>query len=82
MRADNSRSFLFVDFVVNQATKNNLEKIVKEMTVEKIKSLSNKYLDTNKMIWLVAGDTKTQLEPFKKLGFGYPVLLNQAAKAF
>jgi zinc protease len=58
------------------------EKIVKEMTVEKIRSLSNKYLDTNKMIWLVVGDAKTQLEPLKKLGFGDPVLLNPEKKAF
>lgn len=58
------------------------QKIVKEMTVEKIKSLSNKYLDTNKMIWLVVGDAKTQLEPLKKLGFVDPVLLNPATKAF
>ena len=58
------------------------EKIVKEMTVEKIRSLATKYLDTNKMIWLVVGDAKTQLEPLKKLGFGDPVLLNAAAKGF
>jgi len=58
------------------------EKIVKEMTIEKIRSLSNKYLDTNKMIWLVVGDAKTQLEPLKKLGFGDPVILNPAAKGF
>jgi len=58
------------------------EKIVKNMTVEKIRSLSNKYLDTNKMVWLVVGDAKTQLEPLKKLGFGDPVLLNPATKAF
>jgi len=58
------------------------QKIVKEMTVEKIRSLSNKYLDANKMIWLVVGDAKTQLEPLKKLGFGDPVLLNPAAKGF
>ncbi|HEX6191455.1 MAG TPA: pitrilysin family protein [Chitinophagaceae bacterium] len=58
------------------------EKIVKEMTVDKIKSLSNKYLDVNKMAWLVVGDAKTQLEPLKKLGLGDPVLLNPAAKGF
>ena len=52
------------------------------MNVEKIKSLSNKYPDTNKMMWLVVVDAKTQLEPLKKLGFGDPVLLNPAAKAF
>ena len=58
------------------------EKIVKNMTVEKIKSLLNKYLDTNKMVWLVVGDAKTQLKPLKKLGFGDAVLLNPAPKAF
>ena len=58
------------------------EKIVKNMTVAKIQSLSKKYLDTNKMVWLVVGDAKTQLEPLKKLGFGDPVLLNSATKAF
>jgi zinc protease len=34
------------------------------------------------MVWLVVGDAKTQLEPLKKLGFGDPVLLNSATKAF
>ncbi|HEV7781180.1 MAG TPA: pitrilysin family protein, partial [Chitinophagaceae bacterium] len=58
------------------------EKIVKDMTVEKIKSLSNRYLDTNRMVWLVVGDAKTQLEPLKKLGLGDPVLLNPPTKGF
>lgn len=56
------------------------EKIVINMTVEKIRSLSKKYLDVNKMVWLVVGDAKTQLEPLKKLGFGDPVMLNPATK--
>ena len=30
----------------------------------------------------VTGDAQTQLEPLKKLGFGDPVLLNPAMKAF
>jgi len=58
------------------------EKIVKDMTVDKIKALSQKYLDANKMVWLVVGDAKTQLEPLKKLGFGDPVLLNPPTKGF
>lgn len=58
------------------------EKIVKNMTVEKIQSLSKKYLDTQKMIWLVVGDAKTQLEPLKKLGLGDPVMLTPATKGF
>ena len=57
------------------------EKIVKAMTVEEIKSLSRKYLDSNKMIWLVVGDAKTQLGRMKELGFGEPILLNKVEKA-
>jgi len=51
------------------------ESIVKAMTVSQIKDLSAKYLDANKMIWLVVGDAKTQLPRLKELGFGEPVLL-------
>ena len=53
------------------------EQIVKGMTVEQIKALSGKYLDTDKMIWLVVGDAKTQLPRLKELGFGEPVLINK-----
>jgi len=52
------------------------EAIVRGMTVDKIRSLSDKYLDENKMIWLVVGDAKTQLNRMKQLGFGEPVLIN------
>lgn len=53
------------------------EKIVNEMTIERIQELANKYVDPNKMVWLVVGDAKTQLKRMEKLGFGKPVLLNQ-----
>lgn len=53
------------------------EKIVNEMTVARIKELSHKYLDTNKMIWLVVGDAKTQLPRLKELGFGDPILIQK-----
>lgn len=53
------------------------EQVVKAMTVAQIKDLSAKYLDPNKMIWLVVGDAKTQLPRLKELGFGEPVLLNK-----
>ncbi|RPD49074.1 M16 family metallopeptidase [Paracnuella aquatica] len=51
------------------------EAIVKKMTIEEIKALAAKYLDPNKMIWLIVGDAKTQLPRLKELGFGEPVLL-------
>ncbi len=53
------------------------ELVVKNMTVQQIKDLSAKYLDANKMIWLVVGDAKTQLPRLRELGFGDPVLLNK-----
>ncbi len=56
------------------------EAIVKRMTVDEIKNLSKKYLDSNKMIYLVVGDAKTQLPRLKELGFGEPVLLNETEK--
>lgn len=53
------------------------EQIVNGMTVDRIKSLSSKYFDTNKMIWVVVGDAKTQLPRLKELGLGEPILLNK-----
>ncbi len=53
------------------------EKIVNDMTISRIQELSKKYIDPNKMIWLVVGDAKTQLKRMEKLGFGKPILLNE-----
>lgn len=53
------------------------ETIVKNMTVAQIRDLSKKYVDPNKMIWLIVGDAKTQLPRLKELGFGAPILLNK-----
>jgi zinc protease len=53
------------------------EQIVRGMTVKQITDLSNKYLDPNKMIWLVVGDAKTQLPRLKELGFGDPILIKK-----
>jgi zinc protease len=53
------------------------EAVVKAMTVDQIKALSGKYLNADRMIWLVVGDAKTQLPRLKELGFGEPVLLNK-----
>ncbi len=53
------------------------EQIVKAMTVQQIKGLSQKYLNTDKMIWLVVGDAKTQLPRLKELGFGDPILIQK-----
>ena len=52
------------------------EEVVRGMTIDKIGDISEKYLDPDKMIWLVVGDAKTQLPRLKDLGYGEPVLLN------
>jgi zinc protease len=53
------------------------ENVVNNMTKAQIKELANKYVNPNKMIWLVVGDAETQLERMKELGYGEPVLLNK-----
>lgn len=52
------------------------EDIVKNMTVEDVKSLINQYIKPNQMIYLIIGDAATQLDRLEELGFGKPVLLN------
>ena len=53
------------------------EAIVKAMTVEDIKALAEKYLNPEKMIYLVVGDAATQMSKLEGLGFGKPELLNE-----
>ncbi len=56
------------------------ETIVNNMTIEAIKTLSEKYLNPNTMNWLIVGDAKTQLKRLKELGYGDPILLNTEVK--
>jgi|TARA_B110000967_G_scaffold51578_1_gene52798 zinc protease len=58
----------------------NQENVVNTMTKERIKELANKYINPNKMIWLIVGDAETQLERMKELGYGDPILLNERQK--
>jgi len=51
------------------------EEIVRNVTLEAHKMLAQKYIIPDKMIYVVVGDAETQLEPLKKVGFGYPVLI-------
>lgn len=56
------------------------EQIVKDMTIDRISELANKYANPDKMIYLVVGDAKTQIERLKNLGFGTPVLISKDFK--
>ena len=56
------------------------ESIVRNMTLQKHKSLANKYLDASKMAYVVVGDAETQFEQFKKMGFDEVKLLDKDAE--
>ena len=53
------------------------EKIVNEMTIERVRELANEYANPNQLIWLVVGDAETQLDRMNQLGYGTPILLNK-----
>jgi zinc protease len=59
------------DYIIQQGL------ITKNTTVEDIKKLSDTYLNTNKMIFLIVGDAATQLKKLEGIGFGKPILLNE-----
>ncbi|WP_296381267.1 pitrilysin family protein [Winogradskyella sp.] len=52
------------------------EAIVKDLTVEDVKTLIKNYIKPNQMIYLIVGDAETQLHKLEALGFGKPVYLN------
>ena len=56
------------------------EDIVKNMTVERISELAEKYANPEKMVWLVVGDAKTQMDRLEALGFGEPILISSDFK--
>ncbi|WP_421774241.1 M16 family metallopeptidase [Gracilimonas sp.] len=57
-----------------------LEEVVKNMTQERIQELARTYANPDKMIWLVVGDAKTQMDRLEQLGFGEPILVNEYFK--
>lgn len=53
------------------------EKIVKGMTLPRAKELIDKYINPERMIYLVVGDAKTQANRLKSVGLGNPILLDK-----
>lgn len=51
------------------------EDFVKTITAEKHRDLAQKYIQPNRMIYLVVGDAATQMDPLGEIGFGIPILL-------
>ncbi|MFQ3194379.1 MAG: zinc protease [Colwellia sp.] len=58
------------NYILERAT------LVESLTLENIKSLASEHLHHEKMIYLVVGDAKTQMERLKALGLGEPILIN------
>lgn len=66
-----SKYNLPLDYISNQ------QDVLTNMTVEDVQKLSNQYLNGQSMIYVVAGDARTQLNLIENLGFGKPVLLDR-----
>lgn len=59
------------DYILDQ------ENVVREMTRDRIRELAREYANPDRMIFLVVGDARTQMDRLSKLGFGEPVFLNE-----
>ena len=66
-----SKYNLPIDYISNE------QDILTNMTVEDIQQLASTYLNGQNMIYVVAGDAKTQLELIKNLGFGEAIILDR-----
>jgi zinc protease len=51
------------------------ENIIKNMTIEDHKAITDKYIIPDKMYYVIVGDAATQLKPLEKIGFGKPILV-------
>lgn len=56
------------------------EAIVVNMTTAEQKALAQKYIQPDKMVYVIVGDKATQFEKLKTLGLGDPVLLDKEGK--
>jgi len=49
------------------------EDVMRNMTVEDHKAITQKYFDPDRMFWVVVGDAATQMKQLESVGFGKPV---------
>jgi zinc protease len=56
------------------------EAIVRDMTIDRIRELAGRYLDTRGMIWLVVGDAATQRARLTALGLGAATPIDREGK--
>ncbi|APG59948.1 M16 family metallopeptidase [Christiangramia salexigens] len=53
------------------------EEQVEELSLLDIQDLAEKYVNPDRMYYLIVGDAKTQLKKLEDLGYGKPILLNE-----
>jgi zinc protease len=51
------------------------ENVIKGMTIEEHKAITDTYIVPDKMYYVIVGDASTQIKPLEKIGFGKPVLV-------
>ena len=51
------------------------ENIIKNITLEEHKAITDKYIVPDRMYYVIVGDAATQMKPLEKIGFGNPVLV-------
>jgi len=56
-----------VDYVKGEET------VIRNMTLEQHRMLAQKYIDPERMYYIIAGDAATQMDALEALGFGKPV---------
>jgi zinc protease len=53
------------------------QKEIQKMTPEEIKNLAQKYIQPDKLVYVIVGDKATQFDKLKDLGLGDPVILDK-----
>ncbi len=53
---------------------------IQKMTNDELKSLAQKYIQPEKLVYLIVGDKATQFDKLKELGLGEPILLDKDGK--
>ena len=63
-----------LDYVVER------ERVVENMTLERVRELARRYVDPARMVFLVVGDARTQLPRLSAAGLGVPLLIDRNAR--
>jgi zinc protease len=53
------------------------QETIRNMTLKQHKALAQKFINPNRMYYVIAGDAATQAAPLKSLGFGDPVIIKE-----